>query len=1086
MRDVNAVIKPVVDALTTHPGHDLERSQLEDLCRVEAGLWLIETLMPDTSAMAGWALFSGHPFVRTWASSMGLPDDAMLRAARHTLLPFQQRSVWNEALTAYRAAPAALRGYDLTLPDGPPERRRPPTSPGRWETYRHLLEQAPPFAPRGSRPAGSGLHSFPAGRTTAHVELPLLTVPAPSPHDLRAGRANRGPVRFSYKELLATAAEMDARHPNAWVDRIDRIRWSGRKEHDFSDTVEITVDGIQHLVCRERGALHTLRDVITVHMAREHRGRATVIVGDEGEVLRLVRLYNIHTGGAAAPVLALPGRALHIERANREQFRRSGRNPLAYQGSAFDYLSTSCALNELRTEPGTNTPVAFGEAPCHTLRPVSAEERPYGERTCPMWAACPRHRADRALVGADIWVASPTGLLEVSPHPAQNTEDVRLLEVACRRSDLVLVSHADHVQQALDRAFAPARSLVGGRHEFLEELHERQRLTGRGRQRPAASDRHTDMWSGALDLSRTAAGKVYDLLTELRALSADIDFNCFSAHSVQQRLVEHARPRSAAAVDAELAKRLDDFRADPFDERRPPASDRPHSELTSLLYDLLHRGDPRNTRARLARAVERLLAPKAEPHERVDALAARFELFLLLSALETLLARLVDTWRQADPVVRAGFNPLAAVPDDFRPMVPEPPMGEVLGFRFSDRGARGAELSFFRCLGVGRELLTGLHRLPEVDGLPRGNVLLMSGTGWAGSATKAHLPVQVGVVAEPRKRPARCMVRHEGELAGPAAVLLSGGAPEERTVALRRAVTVLGASEEEGAIEGGPLERQLMVLPDGRDHLLMIVSSYDEAREVADTLHNQGERWHDRVLRLVRDDDASTPGTEASTHGARILPRCDLHDFRNRNADVLVAPLNAFHPQHRVLNRFGTGAFGAVYFLSCPGHFARDPEGAVNSVNSWLTRAAANGEFTTWMQASAGLQEGLLALRQRAEQEWQRLLGRGEAWSELDDDDRSAASWDLFVSMARIVGLAQDGGEAVQVVLVDSAFAPGRHQSPPRPDTARSSRLRGMFDALQPYFDAARPVDPHDRFVARSLYQPLWTGLSKYMTGLGE
>ncbi|MGW0900824.1 hypothetical protein ACWD0G_28265, partial [Streptomyces goshikiensis] len=295
----------------------------------------------------------------------------------------------------------------------------------------------------------------------------------------------------------------------------------------------------------------------------------------------------------------------------------------------------------------------------------------------------------------------------------------------------------------------------------------------------------------------------------------------------------------------------------------------------------------------------------------------------------------------------------------------------------------------------------------------------------------------------------------------------------------------LGASEAEGADEGGPLERQLMMLPDGRDHLLVIVGSYDEAQVVADALHNMSERWHGRVMRLARGDDAGSPASDTPDDGARVLARSDLGDFRTLNADVLVAPLNALDPRHRVLNHRGTGVFGSVYFLSCPGHFPRDPEVAVSAVNNWITRATANGDFTAWVRSGATLSGGGLDLRRRAEREWERLLGRGETWRELGDD-RHAVTWDLIVAMAQVIGLAQDGGEAVHVVLVDSDFAPGRHRTPPQPDTARSSRLHSMFDALSPYFNPACAVDPHDRHVAQALYGPLWTMLSGYLAGLTD
>ena len=58
-------------------------------------------------------------------------------------------------------------------------------------------------------------------------------------------------------------------------------------------------------------------------------------------------------------------------------------------------------------------------------------------------------------------------------------------------------------------------------------------------------------------------------------------------------------------------------------------------------------------------------------------------------------------------------------PQDYEPFIPESPMGNVLGFQFRpDEGGKSGALSFFRCSGVGRELLLGLHAMSGIDGRP--------------------------------------------------------------------------------------------------------------------------------------------------------------------------------------------------------------------------------------------------------------------------------------------------------------------------------------------------------------------------------
>ena len=86
-------------------------------------------------------------------------------------------------------------------------------------------------------------------------------------------------------------------------------------------------------------------------------------------------------------------------------------------------------------------------------------------------------------------------------------------------------------------------------------------------------------------------------------------------------------------------------------------------------------------------------------------------------------------------------------------------MGNVLGFQFQlDEGGQSGALRFFRCSGVGRELLLGLHDLPAVDGRPGPNVLLMSATSWAGTSSRYHVHVPVGAVLRPSEKEVKAIL----------------------------------------------------------------------------------------------------------------------------------------------------------------------------------------------------------------------------------------------------------------------------------------------------------------------------------------
>nr|MDT0525591.1 hypothetical protein [Streptomyces sp. DSM 41633] len=108
--------------------------------------------------------------------------------------------------------------------------------------------------------------------------------------------------------------------------------------------------------------------------------------------------------------------------------------------------------------------------------------------------------------------------------------------------------------------------------------------------------------------------------------------------------------------------------------------------------------------------------PPVTPEQWRQSLAERFEFTLLLSALEPRLAMINAMWPRVEAALSLGYNTMYRRPLDYGPMVPEAPMGNVLGFQFrvpgeDEGGVRSGELTFFRCNGVGRDLLRALPHL---------------------------------------------------------------------------------------------------------------------------------------------------------------------------------------------------------------------------------------------------------------------------------------------------------------------------------------------------------------------------------------
>ncbi|MEV7012243.1 hypothetical protein [Streptosporangium sp. NPDC051022] len=608
---------------------------------------------------------------------------------------------------------------------------------------------------------------------------------------------------------------------------------------------------------------------------------------------------------------------------------------------------------------------------------------------------------------------------------------------------------------------------------------------------------------------------------------------------------EHDSVHPHWAPRQRLTEILDAFRENPFGDRRRPIED--GVELTGLVGELLHTNFRERTRKRLEEILRSLfgLGPLLEPtdegrerYEKLRTLVAgkrvrtpglyetgresagrrrteplpehpeqwltllmtRFEFTLLLSALEPKLALINAMWPRVAAALNLGFNEMYRRPLDYGPTVPEAPMGNVIGFQFLMEGldlggVRTGELRFFRCSGVGRELLRAMPDLPVVDARPSANVLLMSGSSWAGFSSRYHIPVPIGVIIEPApeeldriaeqsefrfdfirdgcecRASCACEEFHEAQP-------LSGEPLDQRADILRRMAVALGR-DDTGISR---LQEELRLLPESRRHILLLVGSYEEAKVVADTLHTLNKRWRGRVRRLVSDDYRG-PGTgsDDNEHHAPILHRGDVETLATTRAEILVAPLLAVERGHNILDVDRQhAAIGSIYFLARPNPRPDDLGLAVHAINDWIVRAIDDGEFADWVRSEPTLGLGARKVRDLARSQWYRVLARSMAWSRLGDD-RVQVTWDMLVLIWQVIGRSVRGAVPTRVAFVDAAFSPDLASSG-RPDTPRTSLLHSIHAVLEPYFTAGTAVPTDNRHIVKALYRPMWTALNRCLT----
>lgn len=1089
------------------------------LVDIELVLYLAERVAPGHPFEDAWALLGGYPLLLASQDTVPAEHEAMIGVARHLVLWFKDRDDWRGALQEYEQFPEVLRGYELDTAVGTARRRRPSVLPDRFTYYEDVLTNPPPDATRTITTAESGNY-FNQAQSNTSVTIPdwLPAQPAGRGHDVLP-RTDREPIDIPWSELSHAARWGDAQEDalswptesrSNWAERLKKVTLEVRRaDNTFSESTTLTIAGIMHMIGMVGAGKSTLVEVLVL-WCHLHNKRVCVVADNVTSVLRKV-VHLTALGVKAAPVLGQSNRVQHLTRLHRLTSPRDGRIAPT-SNRMFGLASTACALDGLREH--SPLPWEIRHAPCLGL--VPADQNPDGRegnpkaQACPAWHGCQRHAPSRDLVDADVWVATTASLIHTSVPSHLNEERLRYLELAWRRSDLIIVDEADQVQAQLDSVFSPEQQLSGeGYDAWLDEVIDRTKKTIRQAGREPMHEPLVRQWLVILDNANIALDILYAALSRdgarpQPALSRRwLDKAYFTEWTLSQQLAQSwagfgpAKSNSHRPVDGwdedvvyqRLRRAFDGLIDDPLGSEN---SDDPITTQMVILTAQILRDANESVRLRrvtdwLESAVKELgdegLAVTIDDLERQ---AARLEFMLAVAVLAKALDHSMDLFRAIE--IELGLEGTSSAlfhraPRDYQPIVPESPMGNVLGFQYIDddndrrRGrAPMGRLRFFRCSGIGRWILLHLHDLFFTDSDRGPNVLLLSGTSWAGTSARYHIDVPVTAILTPPEKELAAVRGSRFEFfplfAGDhsAPIKVSGKFGEEREIALRQMVAEL--------VDPGPgksiLEQHRDSLPDNRRRLLLLVGSYAEARIVAQHLVALRSSWQDQVLHLVADDEEFTD----SWDGANSLRRGDVHTLARTPAWILVAPLLAVERGHNILNDDSQAAIGAAYFLVRPHPRPDDLSYVIQRVNRWATQQIRDRFPVVEDQDRSSLGRAAGAFRSGGHRQWRWLLNLKLAYSNLPVREREALAWTQLVTIWQVIGRLVRGGVPAEVYFCDAAFAPGAaRRSETSSDDASLSLLIGLRDVLTPYF-TPDCTDP-DTYLVEALYGCLYEALTQ-------
>ncbi|TCC36273.1 transposase [Kribbella speibonae] len=1084
-----------------------DQPSVTELMHTELCLYLLNSVANGQAAEGVPALLDGYRAV--WDAVDTVPADAEVRLAnaRAILWRTQRPYGWEATLRAYLTAPEEVRGYSLDE-EGRPVDRSCRVAVDRWQLYERLLTEPLAFESTAVKFAEPGDYRMSSTARGIGIPIPddLPEAPIPAHHDLSVRR--REVVEVPWQDLVETASGMDeedrrAGRPNShWAERLDDVTLQVRMSDDtFSDDVGVLrIDRILHLVGLVSVGKSTLVMVLAV-WAAQHDRRVTIVAGDNSAAMRMAHHLSGYDAVKAAPVMG-QNRTRHTERLHRLQPPPSGRL-IPVDAFGFDLVSTACALDAVRGGP---QPLAVREAPCQHLIETDPEApvdgwRDKPRRTCPLWYGCQRHEASRQLVEANVWIATPWSLVH-TPVPGPLADDtMRYLEAAWRRSDLVLVDEADQVQANLDEMFAGAQVLLGPSDDaWIDELNERvsERLRASGRAQ--VRSHQVRRFTLALGHARTAADVIYQLLQRDRGRAGKpvlrwMDPDYFTAWGLFDDLAQDwagygrpsgGKPKPGWDSDPLYVRLREQF--DLFIDNPSGASGDVASGLTQLAEAALSITEE-DVREQAVRqwltnlSDQELVAGRKISPSTFDWTVWRLELAIAVAVVADRLNLMLAIWPQVageldmyDALPTEARRP----PSDLAVAVPESPMGNVLGFQYIEDETRSrdgelGEFRFFRYAGVGRALLTGLPDLFPADG-PGPQVLLLSGTSWAGTSPRYHIDVPVGAILSPPRDKLTAIskttfdldIQHTGERTTP--IWVSGRYGAGRTAALRDMVKAL---TRPGAGPGRPnrLERERDSLPHGRSKVLLLVGSYHEARYVYEELLRQKSSWQGQVRCLIPDDELQTGWDDG-----HLLRRGDVADFGTDSGWLLIAPILAVERGHNILNTDGVAAIGAAFFLVRPHPRPKDLAYVTQRINQYaleqLRPHLVDDEWPEYERLSRAGQQR----RRAAQRQWRRLLHALVAYSQLSNDERDRVAWTQLVTIWQVVGRLLRGGQAARIYFCDAAFAPNTALRNDDLDDASTSLLHGMRGVLAPYFDDTSTDT--DRHLVQALYEPLYQALT--------
>ena len=415
-------------------------------------------------------------------------------------------------------------------------------------------------------------------------------------------------------------------------------------------------------------------------------------------------------------------------------------------------------------------------------------------------------------------------------------------------------------------------------------------------------------------------------------------------------------------------------------------------------------------------------------------------------------------------------------PFDYLPIVPNSPVGNILGFKYTHELGNnpGGKLEYFRYVGVGRYLLLNFPNLFIADELEGPHTILISGTSYAPGSPAYHIKNQPTILLEPARNNqagdvgiAESEFRFQPQQFNGKYIAISGLLPNRRKLADEEMVKAICYAPGKAKSFLEQIFQELEERAEtnkkqwgDRSRILIISNSYNETNQINSCLN---KNYHQNIViqPLIRDNDPNNDG----------ISRGKIENIKDTPVKILSAPLMALERGHNILNQQNIAAFGTGIFFNRPMPVPDDWQSTVRQMNAWALDNIGNkdiyqNKIQTNGEDRLTLINASTIFYAAAMNKMIDLNCRAMSYKQLDNHERSVLCWTQLISMWQVVGRLVRGGVPCLIYFLDIRFADNFNNK--EKDNETSSLLVGIIKELELLMESDTP---YQRTLAHSLYR---------------